>query len=79
MRWIVSVDPEKQLTATIMGTFMSYVLVAPEDTTTRLLLKAVMQTNRWVAMGLRVGDLVVARRQSLDFKRLAERHAYQPS
>jgi hypothetical protein len=69
---IVSVDPGRQLTATIMGAFMSYVLV-PEDTgSTRLLLKVVMRTNRWAAVVLSVGDLIMARRQLLNLKRLAE-------
>jgi hypothetical protein len=71
---IVSVDREKQLTGRIMGAFMSYVLVPQENNTTRLLLKVVMRTNRWVAIGLSVGDLVMARRQLLNLKQLAERH-----
>jgi hypothetical protein len=70
---IVSVDPGKQLTGSIMGAFMSYVLVEQDHRTTRLLLKVVMRTNRWVARGLSVGDLVMARRQLLNFKQLAER------
>ena len=75
---IVSVDPGQQLTGTIMGGFMSYVLVPQADTTTRLLLKVVMQTNRWIAIGLSVGDLIMARRQLLNLKRLAERHQIPP-
>lgn len=71
---IVSVDAGRQLTGTIMGAFMSYVLVPQERDGTRLLLKVVMRTNRWVALGLCVGDLVMARRQLLNFKDLAERH-----
>ncbi|MGC9665137.1 polyketide cyclase [Planosporangium sp. 12N6] len=74
---IVSVDPGKQLTGTIMGGFMSYVLVPQEHNTTRLLLKVVMQTTRWAALGLSVGDLVLARRQLLNLKHLAERHHHQ--
>ena len=71
---IVSVDPGKQLTATIMGAFMSYVLVPEGSDATRLLLKVVMRTNRWAAVVLSVGDLVMARRQLLNLKQLAEHH-----
>lgn len=71
---IVSVDPGTQLTATIMGAFVSYVLVPHDRAATRLLFKAVMRTNRLLAIGLSVGDLVMARRQLLNLKRLAERH-----
>lgn len=71
---IVSVDQGKQLTGSIMGGYMSYVLMPRDHTTTRLLLKVVMQTNRWAAPGLSVGDLVMARRQLLNLKELAEHH-----
>jgi hypothetical protein len=76
---IVSVDPGKQLTGTIMGAFMSYVLAPQEHDTTRLLLKVVMQTNRWTALGLSIGDLVMARRQLLNLKQLAERDQHRGS
>jgi hypothetical protein len=65
----------KQLTGTIMGAFMSYVLVPQRDDSTRLLLKVVMRTTRLKAVGLSVGDLIMARRQLLNLKRLAERPA----
>jgi hypothetical protein len=74
---IVAVDAGEQLTGTIMGAFMSYVLVPQGDGTTRLLLKVAMRTNRWVALGLSVGDLVMARRQLLNLKQLAERQQHQ--
>ena len=70
---IVSVETGKQLTGTIMGAFMSYVLVPEEHDSTRLLLKVVMRATRVKALGLSVGDLVMARRQLLNLKRLAER------
>jgi len=72
---IVSVDPGRQLTGTIMGAFMSYVLVPEERATTRLLLKVVAPTPRWAVLGLSVGDLIMARRQLLNLKYLAERRA----
>jgi hypothetical protein len=72
---IVSVETGKQLTGTIMGAFMSYVLVPQRDDSTRLLLKVVMRTTRLKAVGLSVGDLIMARRQLLNLKRLAERPA----
>ena len=43
---IVSVEPGQQLTGTIMGAFMSYVLVPQDQDTTRLLLKVVMRSTR---------------------------------
>ena len=69
---IVSVDPGRQLTGTIMGAFMSYVLVPQDDDTTRLLLKVVARPSRLAALGLSVGDLVMSRRQLLNLKHLAE-------
>jgi hypothetical protein len=74
---IVSVDPGEQLTGTIMGAFMSYVLVPQDHAATRLLLKVVMRTNRLLALGLSIGDLVMARRQLLNLKQLAEHDQHQ--
>ena len=70
---IVAVDPGHHLTAKIMGAFMSYVLVPQGRDTTRLLLKVAMGINRWAAPVLSVGDLIMARRQLLNLKQLAER------
>ncbi|MEU5913971.1 polyketide cyclase [Micromonospora sp. NPDC047527] len=70
---ILSVDPGHQLTGTIINAVLSYVLVPDGDEATRLLLKVVMRTNPVVALGLCVGDLVMARRQLLNLKQLAER------
>ena len=69
---ILSVSPGEQLTGRIAGAVMSYVLV-PQTGTTRLLLKIVTPGGRLVAPLLSVGDLVMARRQLLNLKRLAER------
>jgi hypothetical protein len=68
---ILSVVPTVQLTATIMGATMSYVLV-PAGAHTRLLLKVVTARGRVIAPLVSVGDLVMARRQLLNLKRLAE-------
>jgi hypothetical protein len=70
---ILAVDSGRQLTATIMGAYMSYLLVPAEDGGTRLLLKVVATTARWIAPALSVGDLIMARRQLLNLKELAER------
>jgi hypothetical protein len=55
---------------------MSYVLVPREQDVTRLLLKVVARTARWTAVPLSVGDLIMARRQLLNLKKLAE-HDHQ--
>lgn len=53
---------------------ISYVLVEqPSDgPRTRLLMKIVTDMTRLLSLPLGVGDLVMARRQLLNFKRLAE-------
>lgn len=71
---VLSVSLGEQLTGRIAGAVMSYVLV-PQDDATRLLLKIVTAGGRWVAPLLSVGDLVMARRQLLNFKLLAENAA----
>ena len=68
---VVAVDPGRELTARIMGAHMSYA-VLPQGSSTRLVLKVVARTSRWLAPALSVGDLVMARRQLLNLKRLAE-------
>jgi hypothetical protein len=70
---ILAVDLGKQLTGQITGAVMSYTLVPAADST-RLLLKIVFARCRWPAL-MSVGDLVMARRQLLNLKRLAERSA----
>jgi hypothetical protein len=69
---ILTVDPPEQLTGEIMGARISYVLV-PHGQSTRLLMKLVTAMSRWAAPWLSVGDLVMARRQLLNLKHLAER------
>ena len=44
---------------------------------TRLLFKLVVRTSRWAALGLSAGDLIMARRQLLNLKQLAEHHQHQ--
>lgn len=73
---IVSVEPGKHLTGTIIGAFMSYVVVPQQHDTTRLLLKVVIDINRLIGIGLSVADLIMARRQLLNFKQLAEQHQH---
>lgn len=68
---VVSAEPGRQLTASVMGALMSYVL-SPEDETTRLLLKVVLPERRWYGRALALGDWPMARRQLLNLKRLAE-------
>ncbi len=68
---IVSVTPGRQLTATILGAHLSYVVEGDERPATRLLLKVVMQSTRLATLWS-VGDLVMARRQLLNLKHLAE-------
>ena len=68
---IVSLDPGRQLTSTIMGAYLSYVLHPQGELATRLLLKVVMKETRF-SVAVSLGDLVMARRQLLNIKRLAE-------
>ncbi|MET0447062.1 MAG: hypothetical protein ABW004_01595 [Aeromicrobium sp.] len=68
---IVAVEPGVHLTATIMGVHMSYVLVGAGHRT-RLLLKLAARRGRGFGPLLAVGDLVMARKQLLTLKELAE-------
>ena len=69
---MVAVDPGRELTARIMGAHMSYAVV-PDDAGTRLLLKVVTRTGRLLSPAISVGDLVMARKQLLTLKELAEK------
>jgi hypothetical protein len=66
----VPTNPGRQLTGTIGGAFLSYVLVPQEPDVTRLLFKLVVRTSRWAALGLSAGDLIMALRQLLNLKQL---------
>lgn len=68
---VVDVAPGEHLTVAVMGALMSYVLV-PHGQQTRLLLKVVMVRGHWWNRPLALGDLPMARRQLLNWKRLAE-------
>lgn len=68
---ILSIATPEQLTGQIAGAVISYVLV-PKGDSTRLLMKIVTARGRLVAPLLSVGDLVMARRQLLNLKQLAE-------
>jgi hypothetical protein len=69
---IVHVEQGRSLTGHILGAYMTYLLAPQAEGRTRLLLKVVMETNPVVAQALCLGDLVMARRQLLTIKRLAE-------
>lgn len=68
---VLSTAREEHLTASILGSVMSYVL-SPEDGSTRLLLKIVIERDHWYARALAVGDWPMARRQLKTLKSLAE-------
>jgi hypothetical protein len=68
---VLAIRSGEHLTGQILGALMSYVLV-PDGAETRLLLKLVMRGPRALAPLMSVGDLVMARRQLLNFARLAE-------
>lgn len=69
---LLSVEPPVHYTGRILGAVMCYVLAPVDACTTRLLLKIVTSGYGWLAPALSVGDLVMARRQLLTIKRLAE-------
>lgn len=69
---VLSVTPGEQVTARIFSSVMSYVVV-PTGRQSRLLMKIVMGSGRVFAPLVSAGDLVMARRQLLNLKALAER------
>ncbi|MBT0568161.1 polyketide cyclase [Williamsia sp. CHRR-6] len=69
---IRAVEPQRAFTGEILGAIMSYVLV-PQEESTRLLLKIVTdRVGRVGAPLLAIGDLMMARQQLRNIKRLAE-------
>ena len=68
---VLAVEHDVHLTGRIWNTVMSYVLV-PDGDTTRLLMKLVLDGDRWFSPVLAVGDWPMARRQLLNLKELAE-------
>lgn len=70
---VTAVEPGVHLTGLILGAYLTYeVIPTDRPDRTRLLLKVVMETNRILAPFVSAGDLVMARRQLLNFARLAE-------
>lgn len=70
---VLLVEPQVHYTGRILGAVMSYLLIPVNEDVTRLLLKVVISGRGWLAPALSVGDLVMARRQLLNLKRLAEK------
>ena len=69
---LLSLEPQVHYTGRILGAVMSYVLDPADDSRTRLLLKVVMKRRSLITPFISIGDLVMARRQLLNLKRLAE-------
>lgn len=69
---LLCLEPQVHYTGVILGVVMSYVLAPVDERSTRLLLKIVMPEHGWLAPIVSIGDLVMARRQLLNLKRLAE-------
>lgn len=69
---VVDVDHEHSLTGRIGSVFMTYRLDRTSAYDTRLLLKLVARAGRIASPALCLGDLVMARKQLLTLKELAE-------
>ncbi|KQY60037.1 polyketide cyclase [Aeromicrobium sp. Root495] len=69
---VLAVDPGRELTGSIMGAVMSYLVVPQGPTSSRLLLKIAARSRRPVAALLCLGDLPMARKQLLTLKSRAE-------
>ena len=75
---VLAVEDGRQLTGRILGGVLSYLVLPQPDGSTRLLLKVVLGRGRLVAPLVSVGDLVMARRQLLTLKELAETRPSAP-
>lgn len=73
---ILNVEGRTSLTGTIMGGYLTYAVWPDTPDVTRLVLKVVASAPRPLADALCLGDLVMARRQLLNLKRLAESTAW---
>jgi hypothetical protein len=69
---VLAAEHESHLTARIMGVVMTYRVRPSGADGTRLVLKIVGDLPRGTSTLICLGDLVMARRQLLTFKRLAE-------
>jgi len=74
---VTDVDPGVHLTGMVLGAGMSYVLSPDGPDRTRLLLKVVAGGPRVLGPAVAVGDLVMARRQLVTLRELAESHRRQ--
>ncbi|MHA3703470.1 polyketide cyclase [Jatrophihabitans sp. YIM 134969] len=69
---VLHVDPPHSYTGVILGAVMSYVVDAVDASSSRLVVKIVMGRWRVLAPFVSLGDLVMARRQLLNLRDLAE-------
>ncbi|WP_229051798.1 hypothetical protein [Aeromicrobium sp. Leaf350] len=69
---VLAAEPGRELTASILGVAMSYLVAPQQDGSTRLLLKLAGNPPRGTATAVCLGDLPMARRQLLNLKELAE-------
>lgn len=69
---VLAVGPGREITGRIMGALMSYRVLDRGEHASRLVLKIVMPRWRVAAPMVAVGDLVMARKQLLTWKALAE-------
>jgi len=71
---VLEVEHHAHLTGRILGVTMTYRLRPVDTSTTRLTMKATGTLARGLNTVVSLGDLLMARRQLLNLKHLAERH-----